>query len=285
MRPQCLPTTVTIDWADEPDVEYYVLQIGGGCVVGTTIVVPGSTSQYTVSGLANGQTYYIKVRSLNYCGASSYWSPCRSFTTEPIPSPYYTFTSPSSGDYCQDSASVTVSWDPMPRVDFYQVKLGETCGLGEIHNVYPPLTESTFTSLLDSTTLLLPGEDHGRMRQLGRLVRLRQLHHAAGDLPCAPGGLSTRGLRLRGNEPGPELATGAVSRHLRGGVGRLLPHGHRHRRHRQPVDRTHPGRGHLVLARARDPRMRWIQLVVRVLQLRCGRDAAALVGDAGELLP
>jgi hypothetical protein len=146
-----MPTTVTIDWDDVPDTELYVLQIGPGCDLGTAIPT-GTTSQYTVSGLLPGQTYFVRVQCTNYCGRKSRWSYCKHFTTEYVPSPYFTFTEPPEGDYCQDPDSVTVRWDPMPRADLYQIQLGEACGSGAVHNVNPPLTEITFSGLNDSTT-------------------------------------------------------------------------------------------------------------------------------------
>ena len=129
----CQPTSRTIDWNDVPNADIYELVIGPGCDVGLT--VPTSVSQYTVTGLNHGQTYFVKVRTHSICGEVSAWSPCIHFTTEYIPSPYFTFTDPPEGDFCQDADSVTVRWDPMPRAYMYQIQLGETCGSGLVSSV------------------------------------------------------------------------------------------------------------------------------------------------------
>ena len=146
----CQPTSRTIDWNDVPNADIYELVIGPGCDVGLT--VPTSVSQYTVTGLNHGQTYFVKVRTHSICGEVSAWSPCIHFTTEYIPSPYFTFTDPPEGDFCQDADSVTVRWDPMPRAYMYQIQLGETCGSGLVSSVHAPVTEYTFTALQDSAT-------------------------------------------------------------------------------------------------------------------------------------
>ncbi len=146
----CQPLARTIDWDDQPLIETYQLRFGTWC--GETLIDVGTASQYTVSGLDNSTTYYATVRAKKYCGSWSPWSACRSFTTLDIPTSAIAFLTPTEGDICQDSTSVTIAWQPVPAATSYDLRVGESCGSGGTYPLVSTTPYHDVTGLAGDTT-------------------------------------------------------------------------------------------------------------------------------------
>ncbi len=145
-----MPTSLTVDWTDIPDAAEYEFFRGADCEVGTRHAT--TMSQYTITGMGWNLTHHIKVRGRKFCGSWSPWSACRSFTTVASPNHQIAFVWPPDGDPCQDPAAVTVTWDPEPGADTYQVRLGTACGTGASLTPVPGPTSHLFTGLNAGTT-------------------------------------------------------------------------------------------------------------------------------------
>ncbi len=139
----CQPVSRTIDWMDLPNIETYQLRVGPWCG-GGTVYDAGTASQYTVSGLDNGTTYYASVRAKTYCGSWGPWSFCINFSTLDIPTSEVAFLTPPAGDACQDSTSVSIAWSIVPGATGYELRVGETCGSG---GTYPLSSATPFYEL------------------------------------------------------------------------------------------------------------------------------------------
>jgi len=146
----CQPLARTIDWDDQLLIQTYELQLGTWCGGGSVIDV-GSGSQHTVTGLANGVTYYARVRAKRYCGAWSSWSSCRSFTTVDIPTSDVAFLTPDEADVCHDPDLTTISWSPVPGASRYYLRVGETCGSGPTYGLLPDTPYKDVTGLQPAT--------------------------------------------------------------------------------------------------------------------------------------
>jgi hypothetical protein len=146
----CQPLSVTLDWADTPDIEIYELRFGTWC--GEAIVYTGSTSQHTVSGLDYDTTYHAIIRMKKYCGAWSPWGSCHNFTTLDVPTSEIEFLTPTPGDICQDSTSVSIAWQPVPDTDDYQLQVGESCGSGAVYTLDASTPYHDVTGLAGDTT-------------------------------------------------------------------------------------------------------------------------------------
>ncbi len=146
----CQPLSVTLDWPDLPDIEFYQLRFGTWC--GETLVYQGSTSQYTVSGLEPGTIYHAVVRAKRYCGAWGDWGFCTDFTTIEDPTSEIEFLTPPPGDVCQDSTSVSIAWSPVPGAVDYQLQVGETCGSGSVWTLDDTTPYHDVTGLSGGTT-------------------------------------------------------------------------------------------------------------------------------------
>ncbi|MBC8424595.1 trypsin-like serine protease [bacterium] len=147
----CQPLSRTIDWTDLPDIDTYQLRVGTWCGGGALYTIE-TGSQYTVTGLANGLTYYAQVRAKRYCGAWGGWSSCRSFTTEDIPTSNVAFLTPGDDDICQDAALVTIAWQPVPGATRYELRVGENCYSGNTYSLQPETPYKDLTGLLADTT-------------------------------------------------------------------------------------------------------------------------------------
>lgn len=147
----CQPVTRTIDWMDLPDIETYQLQVGTWCG-GGTVYDAGSTSQYTVSGLDHYTTYYASVRAKKYCGSWGPWSACINFSTLDIPTSEVAFLTPTEGDVCQDSTSVSIAWSIVPGATGYQLRVGESCGSGGVYSLSAATPFYDVTGLSGGTT-------------------------------------------------------------------------------------------------------------------------------------
>jgi FlgD Ig-like domain/Trypsin len=147
----CQTVSRTIDWMDLPNIETYELRVGTWCG-GGSVYDAGSTSQYTVSGLDNGTTYYASVRAKTYCGSWGNWGACVNFSTMDIPTSDVSFLTPPTGDACQDSTLVSIAWSIVPGATGYELRVGESCGSGGTY----PLSSSTpfydVTNLSGGTT-------------------------------------------------------------------------------------------------------------------------------------
>jgi V8-like Glu-specific endopeptidase len=147
----CQPLTRTIDWVDQGgDIETYQLRFGTWC--GETLIDVGPASQYTVTGLDYGTTYYSTVRAKKYCGSWSTWGNCYSFTTLDIPTSEIEFLAPTAGDICQDSTQVSIAWQPVPDATDYQLRVGESCGSGGVYTLPSTTPYHDVTGLSGGTT-------------------------------------------------------------------------------------------------------------------------------------
>ncbi|MBU1699287.1 MAG: fibronectin type III domain-containing protein [Candidatus Eisenbacteria bacterium] len=76
-----MSSLVTLDWADTPGAVGYRVQVGTSCGGGSEITV--NSSQYPLSDLSEGTTYYWRVKAKNNCGTWGTYSDSYSFATSP----------------------------------------------------------------------------------------------------------------------------------------------------------------------------------------------------------
>jgi hypothetical protein len=128
----CKDTSVVLNWHNVAAAAYYKVQLGTSCNTGEIRTVTNSTE--TWGGLNRNTTYYWRVRALNSCDEGEGWTACRSFTTAEAPPRIPGLLSPPDGSGCADTCMV-LSWEDLPRADYYKVQIGGTCGLGAVRDV------------------------------------------------------------------------------------------------------------------------------------------------------
>lgn len=142
----CQPTTVPFRWAATTNATSYNLQVGTTCGAGTTYTT--SSTNYSVSGLTAGVTYFWRVRAVSSCGQGS-WSSCRQFTTAPpLPAPP-SVVQPVSGASCVATGGI-LDWTDVAGANLYEVQLSTSCGSGPIQQASS--SQYSYTGLAPGTT-------------------------------------------------------------------------------------------------------------------------------------
>lgn len=128
----CKDTSVVLNWQDVAVSAYYKVQLGTSC--GTGAIRTVTSSNETWGSLNWNTTYHWRVRALNSCDEGAGWTACRSFTTREAPPRTPGLLSPPDESGCADTCMV-LSWENLPRADYYKVQVGNTCGLGPVRDI------------------------------------------------------------------------------------------------------------------------------------------------------
>jgi hypothetical protein len=118
----CQPTSLTLDWSNASGAASYSVQVDNNQDFSSPVVNQSgiTSSEYYVSGLSGGTTYYWRVSSSNSCKTSA-WSVTGSFTTgDAIAAP--SLLSPDDGAGCQ-STSLTLSWNSIEGATTYDISV------------------------------------------------------------------------------------------------------------------------------------------------------------------
>ena len=113
------PTTLTLSWNTDPGAATYDVQVSTSTSFITALwsqMGYGGLST-SVSGFANGTTYYWEVRATNAVGTGA-WSSVWSFTAIPGTPPVPVLSSPSSGAVNQPT-TLTLSWESVTGAATY----------------------------------------------------------------------------------------------------------------------------------------------------------------------
>lgn len=89
-------TTVFFDWSTVDGASGYTIALGTSCDSGMAEYRTG-TSEFTVSGLAPGETYYWRVKTMYGRNNSGPFGSCRSFTVESLPVVHTSISIPTLG--------------------------------------------------------------------------------------------------------------------------------------------------------------------------------------------
>jgi hypothetical protein len=109
----CSPADTRLNWADDPEVASWDVQVGTAC--GTGDIHNTTDNHLWLSGLQDGVTYYWRVRANHECGPVSAWTGCWSFGVDDVPpaTPPNLVPSHPIGAWSNDN-TIYIDWDPSP---------------------------------------------------------------------------------------------------------------------------------------------------------------------------
>jgi hypothetical protein len=125
----CQSTSLKLNWQDASNASSYALQLDNNSDFGSPLINESGIdiSEYNVTGLSAGGTYYWKVSSSSGCKSST-WSSVYSFKVAETPS-VPSLTSPSGAASCQPT-SLTLSWNSVSGAASYDIVVDNNPELG-----------------------------------------------------------------------------------------------------------------------------------------------------------
>ena len=204
------PTT-TLEWKAADYAQTYDVQVSSYSNFSSTIVnLTGvNTMMLPVSGLANGERYFWRVRSVNAAGASA-WSETWTFVVSPLVPVATMLVSPGNGATDQPYTSVGLRWNDVAGATSYQLQVADN---------------NTFaTTLLDKSNLPVTSYPSGGLKEKTTYYWRVRAKNAIGEgawsevwaftTGQAPSGaeeeLASAGIRLEVVYPNPTAHTATV---------------------------------------------------------------------------
>ncbi|HVO70213.1 MAG TPA: M6 family metalloprotease domain-containing protein [Aggregatilineaceae bacterium] len=138
-------TTPQLTWGDVQGAYQYQVQIARSSSFSHPLqdvtLSPGDPLAYTASALADGGTYYWRVRALNGMGVTGTWSGARSFVLTQLAAP--ALLDPAGGIRTADQRP-TFSWKPVAGADHYQIQFGAVSSFAIIE-LLDAASDTTYT--------------------------------------------------------------------------------------------------------------------------------------------
>jgi pectin methylesterase-like acyl-CoA thioesterase len=146
----CQGVSGTLAWSPVSGATGFNVQIGSVCNDYTwSYDVTGTNCGYNY--LEPGRTYYWKVRTRDGCANLGAWSSCRSFTVTPQPLAAPTLLSPPDGSMTIRTSG-TLDWSDVAGAAGYRLRIGTTCGSGNVFTVDSPTSQYDYSGLANHTT-------------------------------------------------------------------------------------------------------------------------------------
>lgn len=111
---------VTFDWVSVPDATGYQFQVGTSIEFSTLLHDINLSGTTQILNLADGNTYFWRVRATHTNGALSEWSYGRQFTVNPLPAP--NLVTPTDMTSSPTPAK-TFTWDSVAEATAYQIQI------------------------------------------------------------------------------------------------------------------------------------------------------------------
>ncbi len=146
----CQGTSGTLQWSPVSDATGYTVLLYYSCDSGTGMHDVTGTS-YDYQDLVPGTTYYWKVRTKDACGNPGTWSACRHFTVAPEPLVAPTLLSPPNGSTTAHTSG-TLDWTDVSGAAGYRVRIGTSCGMGDVYTIDGPTSQYAYSGLANHTT-------------------------------------------------------------------------------------------------------------------------------------
>ncbi|MBP6875250.1 MAG: C39 family peptidase [Candidatus Eisenbacteria bacterium] len=146
----CVSADGDLDWADVPGAAGYRVQMGSTCG-GLSPSFDVASSSYHFTGLDAGRTYYWRVKTKDACGNYGDYSTCWRFTraNQVLAAPV--LLSPVDGSLIERTSG-TLDWADVGGAAGYRVRIGTSCGAGDVYTIDSPTSQYAYSGLANHTT-------------------------------------------------------------------------------------------------------------------------------------